>query len=272
MPRDIPPARLTLDHRACCPASQSQDGRTSDSVTITFVTKPVKQNALHENTGTNFMKASTHCQPVPGHARGLHPDIKIVPTPSGSQASYWRGQSCRHPAARRPATGEANRADGQRPPGQLPASPSSTSGQRQSCRPPPAHKPATSGPFKHIWPAAPASMTSRPLRWMKFPRLPPAGRCLRILNRPGASALQGGRLPWAWPEATTASGQTPGLGVDAGPMAICDQPACCARPGGPGAGRRSPGSGQPGLTTSRQASAPPRTPRPEPAFRERFTQ
>jgi hypothetical protein len=33
------------------------------------------------------MKASTHCRPVPGHARGLHPNIEIVPTGSGPQAS-----------------------------------------------------------------------------------------------------------------------------------------------------------------------------------------
>jgi hypothetical protein len=36
------------------------------------------------------MKASTHCLPVPGHARGLHPNIKIVPTASGPQPSYRR--------------------------------------------------------------------------------------------------------------------------------------------------------------------------------------
>jgi hypothetical protein len=69
------------------------------------------------------MKVSPHCRPVPGHARDLHPNIEIEPTPRDPQ-------------------------------GQLPAAPSS---RRAATR-----RPATSGPFEPIWPAAIAHTPSGP--------------------------------------------------------------------------------------------------------------
>ena len=163
------------------------------------------------------MKASTHClrtgvYGTPGHQRSglyreyqkLHPNIEIVPTASRSQASYRR--------ALRAHLACGNRADCQRL----------------------ASQPATGGPFEHIWPAAPASMTSRPAPLDEISTVTVSGAAAFIpRNTLGAGALQGGWLSWAGPEATTASGQTLGLGADASPMAICDRPSLLREAGRP---------------------------------------
>jgi hypothetical protein len=127
------------------------------------------------------MKASTHCLPVPGHARGLHPNIKIVPTAS----------------PQKPATSEANRADARRLAAQLPVE-----------------------PFEHIWPAAIVPTASGPqpsyrralrahlasgnglddiqaVALDEISTITASGPLPSCPSTPGASTLQGGRLPSA---------------------------------------------------------------------------
>jgi cellobiose transport system substrate-binding protein len=109
----------------------------------------------------------------------LHPNIKIVQTATGSQASYWR-------ALRAHLASGTGLDDIQA----VPLDEIST---------------ITAGPAAAFVP----------------------------LNTLGASALQGSWLPWTWQEATTASGQTLGLGADVGPMAICYRPSLLREAGLP---------------------------------------
>ena len=109
----------------------------------------------------------------------LHPNIKIVQTASGSQASYWRALR--------------------------------------------AHLASGTGLD---------DIQAVPLDEISTITTSGAGDFVP-LNTLGASALQGGWLPWAWQEATTASGQTLGLGADVGPMAICYRPSLLREAGLP---------------------------------------
>jgi cellobiose transport system substrate-binding protein len=109
----------------------------------------------------------------------LHPNIKIVQTAAGSEASYWQ-------ALRTHLASGTGLADIQ----VIPLDEIST-----------------------VTSSAAASFVP--------------------LNTLGASALQGNWLPWVWQEATTASGQTLGLGADIGPMAICYRPSLLREAGLP---------------------------------------
>jgi cellobiose transport system substrate-binding protein len=109
----------------------------------------------------------------------LHPNIKIVQTASGSQASYWRALR--------------------------------------------AHLASGTGLD---------DIQAVPLDEISTITASGAGDFVP-LNTLGASALQGGWLPWAGQEATTASGQTLGLGADVGPMAICYRPSLLREAGLP---------------------------------------